>query len=353
MHIKRRKTKVIKIGNVRIGGNYPVAIQSMTKCKTADILTTVKQIKDLSAIGCDIVRLAIKNSDDARALRKIKERIGIALVADIHFDWRLALEAIDSGADKIRLNPGNIYKKDQIRRIANAARLKKIPIRVGLNSGSLPGRNILGKDISDRMVKSALDYIKTLEEYDFYDIVVSLKASNIADTVNAYRKISTLCDYPLHLGVTAAGTTNTGSIKSAIAIGTLLLDGIGDTIRISLTSSPQEEVKLAKCILEVLSLRRFGPEIISCPTCGRCEVNLLKIVRDLDRRIYSLGNYQLLRLAPKIAVMGCMVNGPGEAKEADIGVAFGRKEGLLFKNGRAIKKVSVANCINYLLKGVS
>jgi (E)-4-hydroxy-3-methylbut-2-enyl-diphosphate synthase len=351
MRIQRRKSKIIKIGNIRIGGSYPVAVQSMTKCKTSDIPLAVRQIEDLSAMRCDIVRLAIKDSNDAKALQKIKERISIPLVADIHFDWRLALEAIDSGADKIRLNPGNIYKKDQIREIANAARLKKIPIRVGLNSGSLPRKKISGSDVSDIMVKSALDYIKTLEGYDFRDIVVSLKASNITDTVKAYRKISRLCDYPLHLGVTATGTAYAGSIKSAIAIGALLLDGIGDTIRISLTSTPQEEVRVANCILEALSLRRFGPEIISCPTCGRCEVNLVRIVKELEDKLSS-DHYRLSSRPLKLAVMGCLVNGPGEAKEADIGVAFGKKSGLLFKNGKAVKKISADNCVNYLLKEV-
>jgi (E)-4-hydroxy-3-methylbut-2-enyl-diphosphate synthase len=349
MHIKRRKTKIIKIGNVRIGANYPVAIQSMTKCKTADIPAAVKQIKALADIGCEIVRLAIKDRDDARALRKIKERINIPIVADIHFDWCLALEAIDSGADKIRLNPGNIYKRDQIRRIARLAKLKDIPIRVGLNSGSLPASKISGKEIADRMVKAALDYIKILEGYDFYDIVVSLKASNIPDTVKAYRKISALCDYPLHLGITATGAAACGSLKSAIATGALLLDGIGDTIRISLTAKPQEEVRVAKYILEALGLRSFGPEIISCPTCGRCEVDLVKIVKELENKLSAI-DHRLLTRPVKLAVMGCLVNGPGEAKEADIGVAFGKKEGLLFKNGRTVKKISLRNCSGILLK---
>lgn len=345
----RRKTRVVRIGNLCIGGNYPIAIQSMTKCKTASVLATVKQIKGLASIGCEIVRVAIKNSVDARAIRKIKPQISIPLVADIHFDWRLALEAINSGADKIRLNPGNIYKKDELRQIANAAKLKRIPIRVGLNSGSLPAHKISGKDISDKMVKIALDYIKTLEEYGFSDIVVSLKASNIADTVKAYRKISRLCDYPLHLGVTATGTAKTGAIKSAIAIGTLLLEGIGDTIRISLTDKSEEEVKVAQGILASLGLRKLGPEIISCPTCGRCEVDLVRIVKELENKLSAI-DHRLLTRPVKLAVMGCIVNGPGEAKEADIGVAFGKKQGLLFKNGRPLRKISLNNCSNILLK---
>lgn len=352
MRMARRKTKIIKIGNVRIGGNYPVAIQSMAKCKTADITDTVKQIKALADIGCEIVRLAIKDRDDAKALRKIKERVSIPLVADIHFDWRLALEAIDSGADKIRLNPGNIYKRNQIRRIARLAKLRGIPIRVGLNSGSLPGLKISGKNTAQRMVKAALDYIKILEGYDFDDIVVSLKSSDIPDTVEAYRKISSLCRYPLHLGVTATGAVGCGSLKSAIATGALLLDGIGDTIRISLTAEPQEEVSVAKHILEALRLRSFGPEIISCPTCGRCEVDLIKVVNDFERRLRNANSKLLRPDAPhlKVAIMGCVVNGPGEAKEADIGVAFGKKEGLLFKNGRPLRKVPLRNCSAVLLK---
>lgn len=352
MRMVRRKTRVIKIGDLCIGANYPIAIQSMTKCKTASVSATIKQIKGLVSTGCEIVRVAVKNSADARAIREIKPHISIPLVADIHFDWRLALEAIDNGADKIRLNPGNIYKKDQLHRIVDAAKLKRIPIRVGLNSGSLPAHNISGQDISDKMVKVALDYIKTLEEYGFGDIVVSLKASNILDTVKAYRKISRLCDYPLHLGVTATGTANTGSIKSAIAIGTLLLDGIGDTVRISLTDNPKEEVKVAKVILASLSLRKFGPEIISCPTCGRCEVDLVKVVNDFERRLENLNSKLLTSRVQslRVAIMGCIVNGPGEAREADIGVAFGKRQGLLFKNGKPLRKISLSNCSNILLK---
>ncbi|MDD5155664.1 MAG: flavodoxin-dependent (E)-4-hydroxy-3-methylbut-2-enyl-diphosphate synthase [Candidatus Omnitrophica bacterium] len=347
--MKRRKARIVKIGNIGIGGDYPVAIQSMTKCKTADIPDALRQIKELAALGCDIVRLAIKDSGDAEALRKIKERINMPLVADIHFDWRLALKAIEAGADKVRLNPGNIYKKEQIREIAYAAALKKIPIRVGLNSGSLPPRKAQVKDIAGGMVKSAMDYIKILERYDFRNIVISLKASNIADTVNAYRKISRLCDYPLHLGVTATGTAGTGVIKSAIAIGALLLEGIGDTIRISLTAKPGEEVRAAKCILEALSLRRFGPEIISCPTCGRCEIDLVKVVKELESRLSGIDNRKFSRPV-KLAVMGCLVNGPGEAKEADIAVAFGAKDGLLFKNGKPVRKISLSGCSAALLK---
>ena len=352
MRIARRKSKIIKIGNVRIGGNNPIAIQSMAKTKTSDIEKTVKQIKGLKAAGCAIVRLAVKDNQDALALRKIKEKVSLPIVADIHFDWRLGLAAIDNGADKIRLNPGNIYKKEEIKEIARLAKLNRIPIRVGVNSGSLRGGRspvTSHQSPADRMVKSALDYIKILEGFKFYDIVVSLKASNILDTIDAYRKIAGLCEYPLHLGVTATGFPYAGAIKSAICLGALLLEGIGDTIRISLTDEPQQEVAAGKIILESLGLRKFGPEIISCPTCGRCEVDLVKVVKELEGRLSTIDHRPSTRPI-KVAIMGCVVNGPGEAKEADIGVAFGKKEGLLFRRGRAIKKVSFSHCVTTLLK---
>jgi (E)-4-hydroxy-3-methylbut-2-enyl-diphosphate synthase len=362
--IKRRKTKIIKIGDVLIGGDHPVAIQSMTKVKTSHVEDTVRQIKELELAGCEIVRLAIKDSADAKAIKTIKQKTRIPIVGDIHFDYRLALEAIDNGIDKIRLNPGNIYNKEEIRQVACAAKLSRIPIRVGLNSGSLKkskGKNGFAKNTADAMVNDALEYIKILEGVGFYDIVVSLKASNIFDTIEAYRKMAGFCRYPMHLGVTATGLPLEGAIKSSIAVGALLLQGIGDTIRVSLTDNPAQEIKAAKYILEALSLRSFGPEIISCPTCGRCEVNLIKIVKDLE---HSLAGTQGNRLSGargtpaerridkpvKIAVMGCVVNGPGEAKDADIGVAFGKKEGLLFKKGKAIRKISFENCIDVLLK---
>ena len=285
MKIIRRKTKTIKIGSVYIGGTNPIAIQSMTKAKTADIEKTIRQIKELEKADCQIVRLAVKDSDDARAIKKIKPKVNIPLVADIHFNWRLALEAIDSGIDKIRLNPGNIYKKEQIREIAKAAKVNRIPIRVGVNSGSLKSHKsgvTSQASQADKMVKSTLDYIKILEGFKFYDIVVSLKASNILDTIEAYRKMAKLCEYPFHLGMTATGLPLQGTIKSSITIGALLLEGIGDTIRVSLTDKPEPEVYAARGILESLGLRYFGPEIISCPTCGRCEVDLVSIVKKME-----------------------------------------------------------------------
>jgi len=369
MRISRRKAKVIKIGNICIGGDNPIAMQSMAKTKTCDIAKTVKQIKELEGASCEIVRLAVKDIYDAKALKTIKQNTRIPIIADIHFDWRLAIEAIDSGVDKIRLNPGNIYRKEQVREIAKAAKLNCIPIRVGVNSGSVlkvpacrPGRKsqkspldfARGRQVRSlpgAMVKSALDYIRILEKSGFYDIVVSLKASNIFDTIEAYRRMSRLCDYPFHLGVTATGSPYTGVIKSSIALSVLLLAGIGDTIRVSLTDKPQAEIRAAKSILAAMGLRSFGPEIISCPTCGRCEIDLIRVVKQLDSRLSTI-DHRLLTRPLKLAVMGCVVNGPGEAKEADLGVAFGRKEGLLFKKGKAIKKVSLDNCADILLKEV-
>ena len=347
MQIRRRKAKVIKIGKVSIGGNNPIAIQSMTKTRTCDIEKTVKQIKELEKIGCSIVRLAVRDAQDARAIKKIKEKVSLPLVADIHFNWRLAQDAIDNGADKIRLNPGNIYKKDEVKEIARAAKLNHIPIRVGVNSGSLKNR----KAHPDAMVESAVDYIKILEGFGFYDIVVSLKASNIIDTIEAYRKIAGLCEYPLHLGVTATGSPYKGAIKSGIALGALLLEGIGDTIRVSLTDEPVQEVAASKIILESLELRKFGPQIISCPTCGRCEVDLVKLVKKLEGKLSTI-DHRLSTRPTKVAIMGCVVNGPGEAKEADLGVAFGKREGLLFRKGKALKKISYSDCADILLKEI-
>jgi len=349
--IFRRKAKSIKIGKVYIGGNYPVAIQSMTKAKTEDLEETIRQIKELKKAGCEIVRLAIKDSQDAQALKKIKQESDLPLVADIHFDWRLAIEAIDNGADKIRLNPGNIYKNDEIKEIVRALKSAKIPLRIGVNSGSLRDFHSKRLSISDKLVASALNYIKTIEKFKFYNLVISLKASSVLDTVKAYRKMVKLCDYPFHLGVTATGLPLQGAIKSAVAIGVLLLEGIGDTIRISLTDKPQEEIKAAKAILEAVGLRTFGPEIISCPTCGRCEVDLVSIVKELEDKLST--EYRVPSTEPlKVAIMGCVVNGPGEAKEADIGVAFGKKNGFLFKRGKPIRKVSSDSCVEALLKEV-
>jgi len=349
MRIARHKTKVIKIGNCLIGGNNPIAVQSMAKTRTAEIEKTIKEIKELEGIGCEIVRLAIRDERDAKAIRQIKNKVNLPIVADIHFNWRLAIAAIDSGADKVRLNPGNIYKREEIKEIVSALKQARIPLRIGVNSGSVRDSNSKRLSMPDRLLASSLNYIRIIEGFKFYDIVVSLKASTVLDTVEAYRKISKSCDYPLHLGVTATGTASGGAIKSSIAVGSLLLEGIGDTIRVSLTAEPQEEVRVARSILEALGLRRFGPEIISCPTCGRCTVDLVRLVKQLENRLSTI-DWRLSARPVKLAVMGCVVNGPGEAKEADIGIAFGRKDGLMFKNGKRIKKVLYSKCIDSLLK---
>ncbi|MFA5119167.1 MAG: flavodoxin-dependent (E)-4-hydroxy-3-methylbut-2-enyl-diphosphate synthase [Candidatus Omnitrophota bacterium] len=352
MKIKRRKARRVKIGNVSIGAHYPVAIQSMVKCRTADIVASVEQIRALQDTGCEIIRVAVKDSADAGAISKIREKISIPLVADIHFDWRLALAAIESGADKIRLNPGNIYKKEQVRDVVSAARSAHIPIRVGLNSGSLPEARYRSARVPGRMVQSALAYIRMMEKMGFYDIVVSLKASLMLDTLEAYRLMAGACDYPFHIGVTATGLPLQGMITSSIATASLLLEGIGDTMRISLTEAPAEEVKVAKCILEAIGSRSFGPQIVSCPTCGRCEVDLLKVVSDLEKALHQKAFKKPVDKPMRIAVMGCVVNGPGEAREADIGIAFGKKEGLLFKQGKPVRKVSPEKCVKELLKEI-
>lgn len=335
--IKRRKTRQIKVGDVKIGGNAPVSIQSMTKVETSNVRAVVAQIKALEKAGCEIIRVAVKNFEDAEALRAIKRKIKIPVVCDIHFNYRLALKCISGGADKIRLNPGNIKNRDEIKQVVKAAKGAGIPIRIGLNSGST----------NSDLVVSALNYIKIFEAFNFRDIIISVKASGVVETVNAYRRISDLCDYPLHLGVTAAGSYDSGVVKSSIGIGSLLLYGIGDTVRVSLTADPVEEVIAAKRILSALNLRRFGPEVISCPTCGRCQVDLGKIVGELESKIQrSEAQGRNIR----IAVMGCEVNGPGEAVEADIGIAFGKNSGILFKKGKVVKKVSAKDAVKEILK---
>lgn len=357
MRIQRRAARVVKIGNVAIGGTHPVLIQSMTKTRTCDVENTVRQIQSLERHGCEIVRLAVKDIADARAFKRIKPHVRIPLVADIHFDRRLALASIESGADKIRLNPGNIHKREYVREIISALKSAKIPLRIGVNSGSVPDvkrfRDVNASSAAGpaaaALTAAALKYIAMVEKCGFYDIVVSLKASSVLDTIAAYRLTASRCEYPLHLGVTATGAPYGGALKSAVALGALLLGGIGDTLRVSLTDAPRREVYAAQRILESLELRSFGPQIVSCPTCGRCEVELVRLVGELEGRIRRAprGNF---KRPVKIAVMGCVVNGPGEAREADIGIAFGRKEGLLFKNGGVVKKVPASQCINTLLE---
>jgi (E)-4-hydroxy-3-methylbut-2-enyl-diphosphate synthase len=339
--IKRRKTRRVSVGSVKIGGGCTVSIQSMTKVDTSDVKAVVSEVHRLEAAGCEIIRVAVKSFDDALAIRDIKRKIKIPLVADIHFNYRLALESINSGADKIRLNPGNIGKREDIVAVIRSAKKAHIPIRIGVNSGSSGGLD---------PVKLALSYIKLFEDNDFRDIIISLKASDVTETIEAYRRISGACDYPLHLGVTASGPYDSGIVKSAIGIGALLSDGIGDTIRVSLTADPVEEVIAAKRILGALKLRNFGHEVISCPTCGRCQVDLGAIVRNLEKELSAIRYPLSAKRGLTVAVMGCEVNGPGEAKEADIGIAFGKDSGMIFKKGRKMKKVAVNNAIKELLK---
>jgi len=331
----RKKTRAIQIGSVRVGGGAPVSVQSMTNTKTADIAATAAQVQALAAAGCDIVRLAVPDMEAARAIKKIKENAEPPLVADIHFDYRLALEAIKNGADALRLNPGNIGGQERVAAVVKAAKAAHIPIRIGVNAGSLDKRLLAkyGAATPEAMVESALEHIAILERHNFYDTKVSLKAHDVPLTIAAYRLMAQKSDYPLHLGITEAGTVKTGVIKSAVGIGALLAEGIGDTIRISLTGDPVVEVRVANEILKALRLREYGPTMISCPTCGRCNVDLPSIAAKVEEKLANVER------PIRVAVMGCVVNGPGEAREADVGIAGGRGEGLLFRRGEIIRKV--------------
>lgn len=339
-------SRVVKVGNLLIGGGNPIVIQSMTNTTTSDVEATVNQIKKLEAAGCQMVRMTINNEEAAKAIGEIKKRVDVPLCADIHFDYKLALLAIENGIDKLRINPGNIGSDENIKAVVEKAKEKNIPIRIGVNSGSIE-KHILekyGKPTADGMVESAMYHINLLEKNGFNDIVVSLKASNVKMMVEAYRKISKLIDYPLHLGVTEAGTAFQGTVKSAIGIGALLVDGIGDTIRVSLTEDPVEEIKVAKEILKVLRLIEAGVEIVSCPTCGRTEIDLIGLAKKVEKE-FENENRKI-----KIAVMGCVVNGPGEAREADYGVAGGKGVGVLFKKGQIVKKVDESEILIELKK---
>lgn len=348
--IKRRKTRVVKIGKIKIGGNNPIAVQSMCNTDTRDIKTTVKQIHELEKIGCEIIRVAVPDIEAARALGKIKKQIHIPLVADIHFDYRLALEAIRQGVDKVRINPGNIGSQEKIKMVVKAAKERKIPIRIGINTGSLDKKILAkygGRATAEGMVKSASQQIKTLENLGLRDVIVSLKASDVPRTILAYKLFSRKYDYPVHLGITEAGTIWSGSIKSAVGIGSLLAQGIGDTIRVSLTGSVTEEVKVGFEILKSLGLRERGPTLISCPTCGRTEIDLVALANKVEKAIARIEK------PIKVAVMGCVVNGPGEAREADIGVAGGKGMGAIFVKGRVIKTVPEKEILSTLLEEIN
>ena len=344
--MERRKTKVVKVGNVLVGGDNRISVQSMTNTDTRDVEATIKQIRKLQDAGCDIVRCAVLDMEAARAIKKIVEKIDIPLVADIHFDYKLALESIKNVVSALRINPGNIGSREKVEILAKACMEKKIPIRIGVNSGSL-SKEILqkyGKVVPEALVESALTHIKILEEVNFNDIVVSIKSSNIETMINSYRLASQKFDYPLHLGVTEAGTPWRGTIKSAIGLGALLSEGIGDTIRVSLTGDPVEEIKVGREILKNFGQIKEGIEFISCPTCGRTQIDLINIAKEVENRLENCNK------SIKVAVMGCVVNGPGEAKDADIGIAGGIGEGLIFRKGKIVKKVKEEDLVEELIK---
>src|SRR3990170_766751 len=344
--INRRKTRQINVGNVLIGGGAPVVVQSMTNTDTRDINATVVQIKRLEEAGCEIVRVAVPDKEAAEALKAIKSSISIPLIADIHFDYRLALLAIANGADALRLNPGNIGDEKRIEHVVKAAEERGIPIRIGVNAGSLE-EDLLkkyGHPTPEAMVESAMRHIRILEDFDFYDMKISLKASNVFTTLNAYRLISDKVDYPLHVGVSEAGPLLSGTVKSAIGIGLLLFEGIGDTIRVSLTTDPVEEVRVAYEILKALNIRHRGVNIISCPTCGRMEIDIEKIATEVEKRLSSV------TLPLNVSILGCVVNGIGEGKESDVGIAGGKGAGLLFRNGKMVRRLRESELVEALIK---
>ncbi|WP_069364688.1 flavodoxin-dependent (E)-4-hydroxy-3-methylbut-2-enyl-diphosphate synthase [Salisediminibacterium beveridgei] len=344
----RKNTRPVKVGPIQIGGNDEVVIQSMTMSKTHDVETVVEEILRLEEAGCQIVRVACPEMKDAEAIPEIKKRINIPLVVDIHFDYKLALKAIEGGADKIRINPGNIGRKEKVEAVVNAAKAKGIPIRIGVNAGSLEKRILdkYGYPTADGMVESALHHIKILEDLDFYDIIVSMKASDVHLAVEAYEKASKAFDYPLHLGITESGTLFAGTIKSSAGLGVLLNQGIGSTVRISLSADPVEEIKVAKELLKAFGLAANAATLISCPTCGRIEIDLISIANEVEEYL------QTIHAPIKVSVLGCAVNGPGEAKEADIGIAGARGEGLLFRKGKTIRKVPEESMVEELKKEI-
>ena len=340
----RDNTKIVKIGNKVIGGGNPIMIQSMTNTKTDDVAATVRQILKLQDAGCDIIRCTVPNIEAAKAIKEIKKEISIPLVADIHFDYKMAIAAIENGADKIRINPGNIGRREKVNEVVKAARERNIPIRVGVNSGSLE-KDLVEKYhgvTAEGIVESALDKVHLIEELGYDNLVISIKSSDVLMSVKAHELLAGKTVYPLHVGITESGTVTSGNIKSAIGLGIILNQGIGDTIRVSLTGDPVEEIKSAKLILRTLGLRKGGIEVVSCPTCGRTNIDMISLANQVETMVQ---NYDL---DIKVAVMGCAVNGPGEAKEADIGIAGGVGEGLLIKKGEIIKKVPESELLNTL-----
>lgn len=346
--MERKKTRQIHIGPVAIGGGAPISVQSMTNTKTTDTEATVAQIKALQEAGCDIVRLAVPDKNAAENLGNIIDQVDIPLIADIHFDYRLALEAINQGISALRLNPGNIGGEKNVKIVAEAAKAHGIPIRIGVNAGSLDKELLkkYGKVTPEAMVESAMQHVRLLEDQDFHDIKISLKTHDVPMTLEAYRLMSKTTDYPLHLGITEAGTVHSGIIKSAVGIGALLAEGIGDTFRISLTGDPVVEVRVANEILKSLGLKEYGPTLVSCPTCGRTEIDLPSIAAEVEHRLANV------KKPIQVAVMGCVVNGPGEAREADVGIAGGKGVGLIFRKGEILRKVPENKLVDELFKEI-
>jgi len=344
----RRNSRQIDLSGIKVGGGAQVTVQSMTKTDTRDVQATVAQIKSLEKAGCDIVRLAVPDMDAAKSLGEIKKQTNIPIVSDIHFDYKLALEAVRQGVDGMRINPGNIGAKYRIKAVVDAVRERGIPIRIGVNSGSLE-KDILkkhGSPTPEALAESAFRHVQILEDLDFRDIKISVKSTDVKKMIAAYRILAESCDYPLHLGVTEAGTYEMGTIKSSIGIGTLLAEGIGDTIRVSLTGDPVDEIAVGFNILRSLGLRRNGIELISCPGCGRLEIDLMKLVKDVEDRISDIE----LPRPIKVAILGCVVNGPGEASEADIGIAGGRGKGMLYKDGKLVRSFKENQIVDELVK---
>ena len=349
MSYKRRMCREVSVGNVKIGGNNPISIQSMTNTDTRDAKATIAQIKRLEDVGCEIVRVAVPDMEAAKNIGEIKRNVNIPVIADIHFDYRLALEAIEQGVDGVRINPGNIGDIERVKLIVNKCKERNLKIRIGVNGGSLEKELLekYGSATPEALVESALNHVKILEDLDFYNIVISLKSSDIYKTLDAYELISKKVDYPLHIGITESGSIKRGTIKSSIGVGALLLKGIGDTMRISLTGDPTEEVLVGKEILRSLDLLNDRIKVISCPTCGRCNIDLISVVNEFEEKI----NHMEKDIT--VAIMGCAVNGPGEAKEADIGIAGGKGEGLLFKKGEIVRKIKGNNLVEELLEEIN
>lgn len=344
--VDRRKSIPVRVGDVIVGGNAPISVQSMTNTDTRDVKATVAQISELAELDCEIVRLAVPDMQAAESLAEIKKQASVPLIADIHFDYRLALAALDAGIDGLRLNPGNIGEPERVKTVVKAAAERDVPIRIGVNAGSMIRNADSGMTIPQQMVEAAMEHIRILEDLDFFQIKVALKAFDVPTTIEAYRDIATKIPYPLHIGITEAGTPRTGIIRSSVGIGALLSMGIGDTLRVSLTTNPREEVITGYEILKSLNLRQHGPVMVSCPTCGRTEVDLVSIAERVEKELLSVTK------PVKVAVMGCIVNGPGEAKDADVGIACGKGRAVLFKKGEQVRTIEEKDFISALMEEI-